>query len=74
MPDTLEKQLKKEILKRKQQSKQQQSNPKKRKVLILIAALGAISFALSLGQWYVRQSAPTLPDSPTPNGSATETI
>ena len=70
MPDTLEKQLKKEILKRQQQSK-----PKKNKALVLIAILCAVSLLLSIGQWQMRKSTPTQPEQPSIlGGSESESI
>ena len=70
MPDTLEKQLKKEILKRQKQNK-----PKKKTALVLAAILFTVSLLLGIGQWQVKKSAPAQPQQPfTAGGNQSETI
>ena len=70
MPDTLEKQLKKEILKRQQKNKPKGS----KKTLILIAVLGALSLLLSIGQWQMKQSTPAPQERPAIGDRAPEVI
>lgn len=72
MPNTLEKQLKEEILKRKQQ----QRKPNKKKTLIFLAILGALSLLVSLGRWQMEKSAPSnqvVPGSERQNSNGYET-
>lgn len=70
MPDTLERQLKKEILKRQQQNK-----PKRKAAPILVAILCAVSLLLGIGQWQMRKSAPVQTEQPsTIGGNQSETI
>ena len=71
MPNTLEKQLRAEILKRQQGKKQQgkvKSNQKK--TFVLLAVLGILSVAVSLGQWQMKKSAPAQINRPTPEGES----
>ncbi len=69
MPDTLEKQLRKEILKRQQEKKQQEKGKSnKKKTFVLIAILGVLSLMVSLGQWQMKKSEPAQLNRPTPEG------
>ena len=75
MSNTLEKQLKEEILKRKQQQRQ----PNKKKTLVFLAVLGVLSLLVSLGRWQMEKSAPPSQIAPgserqTPNGYDTDMI
>ena len=53
MPNTLEKQLKAEILKRKQQ----QRRPNQRKTLLVLSVLGTLSLLFSLARLQMERSA-----------------
>lgn len=70
MPDTLEKQLKKEILKRQQKSKPKRN----RKALVLMIILGVVSLLLSIGQRQMRQSVPVPQERPAIGGQEPEAI
>lgn len=69
MPNTLEKQLRAEILKRQREKKQQEKvKSSKKKTFVLVAVLGIVSLAVSLGQWQIKKSVPTQLNRPTPEG------
>ncbi len=69
MPNTLEKQLRAEILKRQQEKKRQEkAKSKKKKTFVLIAVLGTLSLVVSLAQWQMAKSAPAQLNRPIPEG------
>ena len=69
MSNTLEKQLREEILRRQQEKKQQErTKPRKKKTFVLLAILGITSIVVTLGRWQIEKSAPVQPNQPTPEG------
>jgi len=69
MSNTLEKQLRAEVLKRQQEKKQQERiKPRKNKMLILLAAIATLSLVVSLSRWQMAKSAPAQLNQPAPRG------